>query len=332
MVIKPTAWRAGETQRCEKLQTLTLKSAESNQNSIYTIASPFTLVSLVLNQILMSVPDDHNLPLVFDFSDSKIADLSTVLPESFLPIVRDLILDNNFIVNLSPLRKVLPGSSLIELSLSGNRVVNLSPLRSCLPGTLRFLNLSGNRIKNLSPLKNNLPASLMVLKLSDNRIVDLSPLKGSLPPSLHTLYFCGNLIVDLSPLQGSLPDTLDCFSLDNNPIENFSPFKNALPKSLRQLYLGRSRVKPLDDESWVNLYASIGCNDLNEDFELLWGGDDDADWDEIEAVRETFTLFYTQVRVFLLFLSTREVPRFGTRSHVKRLPVDLIREMRDFVT
>jgi hypothetical protein len=133
--------------------------------------------------------------------------------------------------------------------------------------------------------------------------------------------------MDLSPLQDSLPDTLDWLSIDNNPSADFSPLRNALPKSLLHLQVGTSHDGFLDDDPPWNLFVSVGCNDLNESFNLHWG----ADWDEYAVVKRNFNLLYTHTRRLLLFVFAREVQRFGTRSHVKRLPVDLIRELRHFV-
>jgi Leucine-rich repeat (LRR) protein len=284
-----------------------------------------------------------------DLDFNEIVDLSPL--EGFLSSsssLNRLSLRNNCIVDLSPLRR-LP-NSLVILDLASNQIEDLSPLEGFVSSSsfLKVLRLGTNRIRDISPLR-RLPTSLVELRLSRNQIEDISPLTQflssppsssehiglgcnlkllhlennrivdlvplRLPSTLDTLFLNSNLIEDISPLKTRLKaSSLEMVDLDDNRIADFSPLKASLPCSLKIMNIDNNL---LADPKSVAL--AIASNTLNPICQIFSG-------DVADAILHIYT---NQIINVLVLICARQVRRFGARSALKRLPVELIRYMTE---
>lgn len=146
--------------------------------------------------------------------------------------VQDVQLDNNEIVDLTP----LAGLKIIQLlSLKGNKIESIEPLKEF--AKLQYLDLSGNKVKDISPLAKS--TNMRFLELSDNAVEQLDVLKNF--PKLQSLYLKGNTAKDWTPI-GELK-MLDRLDVSACKIEDLSFLKPL--KRLNTVYLNDNQVKDL---------------------------------------------------------------------------------------
>jgi hypothetical protein len=131
---------------------------------------------------------------------------STVFP----PLLYDLGLSNNSIINFNPTTPLPTG--LTRLSLNNNSIIEFNPTLP-LPGTLNYLNLSFNLLSNFNPSL-PLPSSLESLYLNNNVINYFNP-SQPFPTSLKTLLLNNNQISYFQP-NSFLPQVLNNLNLSNN--------------------------------------------------------------------------------------------------------------------
>ncbi|PSC75573.1 plant intracellular Ras-group-related LRR 7-like [Micractinium conductrix] len=169
---------------------------------------------------------------VLDASDNKLAALPPDLP----PSLQRLVLSNNQLSDLAPLRHL---TNLRVLVLDGNRIASLPPWIGEL-GKLETLSLSDNTLVQL-PAGVGALTSLRQLLLSQNRLRALPPQLGAcsalekidahhnvlqaLPPELGRLQRLKLLQLDSNQLEGVPPEvlrgctSLATLSLHDNPIQ-----------------------------------------------------------------------------------------------------------------
>lgn len=136
-----------------------------------------------------------------------------ILPLRYMPLLREVILMESDINDLTPLAGL---TELQMLWFGNNDITDLTPLAELT--NLRELRLCFNRISDLTPLANL--QNLTTLHIRGNRyITDLTPLAGL--TNLQYLQLCGNQISDVSPLSGLV--NLESLLLERNNINDIAP-------------------------------------------------------------------------------------------------------------
>ena len=163
---------------------------------------------------------------------------------SFFKGLTDLELNNNQIVDISPLANL---TALSTLNLDFNKIVDISHLRNLT--ALSTLNLDFNKIVDISHLRNL--TALTQLFLSGNRITDFSHLRNL--TALSTLNLAHNQITDISPL-ANLTALID-LSLINNQIIDISPLKKLT--ALIKLYLIDNQITDISPLSNLTALTTL---------------------------------------------------------------------------
>lgn len=174
--------------------------------------------------------------------DARDRDIRNLEGIEALANLRSLRLDNNRLVDISPLARLarletltlrgneisdlssLTGlTSLQKLDLRDNSVADASPLANLT--NLMDLNLRGNRIEDIAFLSKL--TRLRVLNLRENQISDITVLaKLTLLEDLNLRH---NRITDVSPLADLVNLTVRLY-LEGNPVSNFRPLRYVLEK------------------------------------------------------------------------------------------------------
>jgi len=157
-----------------------------------------------------------------DLSNGKLREIGDLLNDETFPSLRELILDNNVLVNINSLG---PLSKLLVLRLNGTK--------------LDVSNLAGedpeSGIRSL--------IHLQVLELTQNGISDLSPLTAYSLTALRILHLGGNEIVRIEGLNHL--EQLRELILDHNRIRLFDENSFKGLKSLRELHLEDNCLRTL---------------------------------------------------------------------------------------
>ena len=126
------------------------------------------------------------------------AKLTNIYPLQFLPKLEVVVLDGNYITDVSFLLEL---SNITHLNLIDNRLKSISNIERL--GNIRELFLGVNLIEDISPLKDM--TNLRILGLRSNRISDIESLKSL--TNLVQLNLSGNFLTNtqVNNLRGSLP-------------------------------------------------------------------------------------------------------------------------------
>jgi len=197
-----------------------------------------------------------------DLSACRIDNLDFI--RSF-PNVKELILDENGISDLTPLQDL---SSLVSLSLAKNNISDVSPLISL--SDMQYLNLNDNLLEDVSAL-NNL-TSLKEINLSFNDIYTIEGLTNL--SNLESADLSYNLITSVSALEYSPIKELNIMNTDIddlNAVANFSELES-LKAGFRYIWKGNegyllTRKYEMDNHFFDGLYgleALVGHDKLKE--------------------------------------------------------------------
>ncbi len=185
--------------------------------------------------------------------------------------VQEIVLDDNQIVDLGPLREL---KLLQSVSLSNNKIESIEPLKEL--ERIQYLKLSGNAIVDIGSLDKL--TNMRSLYLSNNKIENIESLKGM--TKAWSLYLDGNPVKSLQPIgEMRMVDTLD---LSNCGVEDLSFLK---PLKLRSLKLVDNKVQD------VSVLVEMAKADTERRFAPFWsiylkGNPVDANSEQVQALQQ----------------------------------------------
>jgi len=261
------AWKGLVSLQVLDLSYNSLTRIENRTNSMFEDLLSLQHLSLSGNRLSFltskSIPSSPWVPYKVSFVDFSHNHLESISTSSGFHAVQELVLHHNHI------RSVVPGifgnmSSLKVLDLSNNRIASL-PLHSFSVlnasgdhSTLERLNLSHNYIASIEDKELSLLPALQSLDLSSNRLHSSWPERD-----LSHLVRRG---VDINMTDNPFPCTCESRSRIDAVRRNIQRISPSVAKSLTFNH----DVNTYDDESGVNVSATISSLQLTNHARILW--------------------------------------------------------------
>jgi len=261
------AWKGLVSLQVLDLSYNSLTRIENRTNSMFEDLLSLQRLSLSGNRLSFltskSIPSSPWIPYKVSFVDFSHNHLESISTSSGFHAVQELVLHHNHI------RSVVPGifgnmSSLKVLDLSNNRIASL-PLHSFSVlnasgdhSTLERLNLSHNYIASIEDKELSLLPALQSLDLSSNRLHSSWPERD-----LSHLVRRG---VDINMTDNPFPCTCESRSRIDAVRRNIQRISPSVAKSLTFNH----DVNTYDDESGVNVSATISSLQLTNHARILW--------------------------------------------------------------